>query len=229
MVTTSTKATSRRPEQTPEQTPDHPSRSSVIHDSDDPIAVAVLDAALATMAAKGYHGTSVRDIATAAGVASGSIYTHFGSKHDLLALIMNRGMDGLIAHTEDALFHAGTDPADRLRAIVGAHVRVHVSGLRESLLGNSELRSLEPAARELIVSKRDTQRRMFDRVIVDGAERGVFRAADPIAASRFIVTACTAVATWYHPDGAMSPDEIVESHQRIALDTVGHHDPSATP
>ncbi|MGW0040014.1 TetR/AcrR family transcriptional regulator [Gordonia sp. NPDC003376] len=222
-MTSSTRSASRRPAQ-----PGNPQApSSVIHHSDDPIATAILDAAVATMAAKGYHGTSVRDIATVAGVASGSIYTHFGSKHDLLMLIMNRGMDGLIACTEDALFHAGTDPADRLRAIVGAHVRVHVSGLRESLLGNSELRSLDPSARELIVSKRDTQRRMFDRVIVDGVDRGAFHTADPIAASRFIVTACTAVATWYRPDGPMGAEEIIESHQRIALDTVGHHDPSA--
>lgn len=173
------------------------------------------------MAATGYHGTSVRDIASAAGVAVGSLYTHFGSKHDLLLLILNRVMDDLLTSTEDALFHAGELPASRLRAIVGVHVERHAKYPFESLLGNTELRSLEPSALELIISRRDAQQRMFDRVILHGVEDGAFTTEDPTDASRFIVSACTAVATWYRPSGPMSTTDVVSRYQRIALDAVG--------
>lgn len=51
------------------------------------------------MADSGYHGTSVRGIAEAAGVSSAVIYHYFGSKHGLLSLIMDRGNDSLYAQT----------------------------------------------------------------------------------------------------------------------------------
>lgn len=196
--------------------------SSAIRAGDDPVAASLIEAAVRTMSAKGYFGTSVRDIAAAADVSVGTLYNHFGSKHDLLALILNRGMDDLVAGTEDALYRATASPADRLAAITGVHVRIHAASPRESLLGNSELRSLEPAARELIVSKRDAQQRMFDRVLADGAEQGVFDTATPIDAARFIVSACTAVATWFRSDGPLTVDEVVARYQTIALNTAGY-------
>lgn len=186
------------------------------------VSAALIQAAVSTMAAKGYHGTSVRDIAAAAGISVGTLYNHFASKHDLLAHIMNRGMDNLLQLTEDAVYHAPARPADRLRAIVGVHVRVHAENPVESLLGNSELRALEPAALALVVSKRDAQQRIFDRVVLDGAAQGVFTTTTPREAARFMVSACTAVATWYRTSGPLSPDQIVMHYQAIALDAVGY-------
>lgn len=198
--------------------------STVVTEADEPTAAAILTASVAVLAEHGYHGTSVRDIAARAGLSAGAIYHHFGSKHDLLVAILDRGIDRLVRHTEDALFHAGDHPADRLRAIVGLHVLFHAEGRRESFLGNSELRSLDPAARALIVSKRDTQQRMFDRVVDDGARRGVFSTPHPVEAARSVVSACTAVATWFRPDGPLSAREVAERYQRIALDTVGYRE-----
>ncbi|WP_254716361.1 TetR/AcrR family transcriptional regulator [Actinomadura sp. WMMB 499] len=200
-------------------------RGNALSAGDDPAAEAIIMAAVDVMARHGYHGTSVRDLAEAAGVSPGLIYHYFGSKHDLLLTILDRGMDRLVESTEEALFHAGDDPADRLCAIVGQHVLAHTRFRRESLLGNTELRSLTEQARRLIVSKRDTQQRMFDRVVRDGVVRGAFGTPHPKEAARMIVTACTAVATWFWESGPMSPDEVAAVYQRMALDTVGHrHD-----
>lgn len=204
------------------RTTSHRPRSPVVRDTDDPSAADLIDAAIHVMAEKGYHGSSVRDITTAAGLAVGSLYTHFGSKHDLLLLILKRVMDDLVTATEDTLFRAGSDPADRLRAIVGVHVRSHAQYPFESLLGNTELRSLEPTALEPVISKRDAQQRMFDRVVLHGVETGAFTTATPVDAARFIVTACTAVATWYRPTGRLGVEDVVSRYQQIALDTVGY-------
>ncbi|MEU6198551.1 TetR/AcrR family transcriptional regulator [Streptomyces sp. NPDC047061] len=191
-------------------------------DEDDAMAAAVISAAVRVIAARGYHGTSVRDIAAESGLSVGSVYNGFGSKYELLVAIMNRAMDQLVTVTEDALFHAGTDPADRLRAIVGAHVGTHTAGPLESLIGNSELRSLEPADLRLVMSKRDTQQRMFDRVVADGVQQGVFGTPSPKESARFVVTACTAVATWFRPEGELGAAELVRRYQEIALAAVGH-------
>lgn len=201
----------------------------LVRDDDELTAAALIAAAVQVMAVNGYHGTSVRDIAAAAGTSPAVLYHHFDSKQGLLVTILDRGLDVLIEATEKALDLAGDDPADRLRAVVGAHVRVHLDSQRETLLGNSELRSLEPAGRALIVTKRDVQQRIFDRVVRDGVRRGSFATEFPQDAARAVSTACTAVSAWFRPDGPLDGDSIVHRYQRIALDSVGHRPAKGDP
>jgi AcrR family transcriptional regulator len=195
-----------------------PAASSV----DDSTTELIRAAAVRVMAAHGYHATSVRDIAAEAGLSPGAMYHHFSDKQALLADILNRGMDRLLQATEEALYEADPDPVQRLTAIISAHMLIHMQHQADSFLGNSELRSLSPAARDLVVSKRDAQQRMFDRVIADGVRRGVFTTRHPREAARWIVNACTSVATWYRPTGELSPDQIVQRYCDIALDTAGY-------
>jgi AcrR family transcriptional regulator len=194
--------------------------TTLVRPDDDPVAATLLAAAVEVMAAQGYHGTSVREIAAAAGTSPGLLYQYFDSKAALLETMLDRGMDVLMAATEEALDAAGADPAARLRALVGAHVRVHLDSQRESLLGNSELRALTGGARSAIVAKRDVQQRTFERVVRDGVRRGVFATEHPREAARVITTACTAVAAWFRPGGPLAADEIVARYQDVALDTV---------
>ena len=202
--------------------PRRPDPTVLVRPDDEPTAAALIGAAVTVMAASGYHGASVRDIAATAGTSPAVLYHHFTSKQGLLVTVLDRGMDVLVAATEEALDRAGDDPADRLRAVVGAHVRVHLDAQRESLIGNSEIRALEPAGRALIVAKRDVQQRIFERVVRDGVRRGVFATAHPEDAARAITAACTAIAGWYRRDGPLDGDTIVERHRRIALDSVGY-------
>lgn len=197
-------------------------RTALITPQDDATFAAILNAAVRVFGSRGYHGTSVRDIAEAAGVSPGSLYNHFASKHDLLVVILERGLDNLVAASEDALYEASPDPVSRLRALVRTHVHSHAVSRVESYIGNSELRSLTRDARALIVSKRDTQQRMFDRVVRDGAQQGVFTTDDPVMASRYIVTACTAVATWYRPGGDVSIEALVRKYQQLSLCCAGY-------
>lgn len=199
-----------------------PDRTILAYPGDDATFLVVLENAIAAFGARGYHGTSVRDIATAAGLSPGTIYNHFGSKQGLLDVIMNRGMDVLINASEQALYDAPADPLSRLDALVDAHVRVHAASSTESYIGNSELRSLDPARLATVVAKRDTQQRMFDRVVADGVRRGTFTSSDPKSAARYVVTACTAVASWFRVDGSMSVDELVSKYQEISRGAVGY-------
>jgi AcrR family transcriptional regulator len=187
-----------------------------------PVRTAILEAGVACMARHGYHGTSVRDIAAEAGISAANLYNHFGSKHDVLLTITDRALDLLLHATEEAFFAAGRDPAQRLSAIVGAHVRIHLSHPREALVCHSERRSLNTEARRLEKAKREIQQNTFDRVIVDGVGRGVFTTAYPAEAARWIVTACSAVATWFDSAGPLSGAEMVHRHQQLALNAVGY-------
>jgi AcrR family transcriptional regulator len=184
----------------------------------------ILDAALAVMAEHGYHGTSVRDIAERAGVSPAAHYHHFASKQQVLATIMERGIKALLERTHATLADAGDEPAARLRAIVDVQVLFHLQDQRGTLLGTSELRALEEPVRSRHIAKRQQQQRLFDGVVTEGVERGVFTTPIPLEAARAIVVMCTGVASWFSPRGRMSRAEVVRRYQRLALDMVGAHE-----
>ena len=157
------------------------------------------------------------------------IYHHFPSKLDILFDLMSRTMDDLIGLTEQALAGASSSPADQLRAIVETHVLFHTERRAESFVGNSELRSLGESLSRRIIEKRDRQQRLFDQVVVSGAERGLFGTPYPLDASRAVVTMCTAVAGWYREGGPLSPSEIARRYADLALATVGFSETRTAP
>jgi AcrR family transcriptional regulator len=181
----------------------------------------ILSAALDTFARMGYHGTSVRQIATRSGVSVAGLYHHFPSKRQILERLMDDTMDQLIAVTSAAVAQAGDDPVRRLKAAVAAHVRFHIEFQKESFVGNTELRVLVSPARERILRKRARQRAIFSTAVDDGTREGSFTIAFPVEASRALVTMCTSVANWYRPDGALSADAIVTRYCELALAMLG--------
>ncbi|MQA13240.1 MAG: TetR family transcriptional regulator [Pseudonocardiaceae bacterium] len=181
----------------------------------------ILAASIEVMSEHGYHGTSVRDIAERAGLSPAALYHHFSSKHDVLATIMDRGIEELLSRTRTALQSAGDDPPDRLRALVAVHVLFHLEDQRGTLLGTSEVRGLEEPVRSEHLAKRQQQQRMFDGVVSDGTQRRAFRTEYPQEASRAVVVMCTGVASWYHPEGPLTREEIAQRYQVLALDLVG--------
>lgn len=181
----------------------------------------ILDAAIAVMAEHGYHGTSVREIALRAGVSPAALYHHFSSKQQVLATIMERGIDALLQRTRAALDAAGEDPAQRLRALVEVQVLFHLEDQRGTLLGTSELRALEEPVLGAHRVKRAQQQRLFDGVLAEGVAAGSFTTSLPEEASRAIVVMCTGVAGWYSASRSPGRADVVRRYQRLALDMVG--------
>ncbi len=72
------------------------------------------------------------------------------------------------------------------------------------------------------MSKRDQQKGMFDRVVLDGVERGVFTTPYPKEATMALVTMCTAVAQWYRPDGPLQPEQIADRYAELGLAMLGY-------
>ncbi|MFG2085725.1 MULTISPECIES: TetR/AcrR family transcriptional regulator [unclassified Spirillospora] len=185
----------------------------------------ILEAAIAVMTEHGYHGTSVRDIAMRAGISPPALYYHFESKQEVLATIMERGIEALLRDSRAALAAAGDDPAGRLGALVETHVLFHLRDQRGTMLGTSELRALGEPVRTRHIGKRHQQQRLFDGVITQGAELGVFTTPIPLEASRAIVVMCTGVAAWFSPDGPLGRPEVARNYRRLALDMVGARRP----
>jgi AcrR family transcriptional regulator len=70
---------------------------------------------------KGYDNTTVRDIAAATGIQAGSWFYHFKTKHDILAAIMEQGMERSLAETE-AIAALDLPPRAMLHQLVEVHL-----------------------------------------------------------------------------------------------------------
>src|SRR5438477_12959802 len=79
-------------------------------------------AALRLFNEKGYHATSIRDIAAEVGINKGSLYSYIRSKEDLLIPVFERAMGVLQAQIEDIAADPASRPTDRLKRAIHAHV-----------------------------------------------------------------------------------------------------------
>jgi len=186
-----------------------------------PGAAKLVESATRHFAERGYHGTSVRDIASDAQMTVAGLYHHFSSKQGLLRWIMVEALEDVLHRTRAALAAADPDPRSRLRALVVAWLRFHTERQAEALIGSSELRSLEPANREVVVGLRDEQEALFRVVVEDGCAAGVFSTPYPKDTARAIVTMGWAVSSWFRPSGALSPEELGERYAQLALRLAG--------
>jgi AcrR family transcriptional regulator len=176
----------------------------------------VYQAAVDLMAARGYHGTSLRDVAKAVGVQMSSLYYYFPSKQELLMAIMRRTMRDLHAFVEPAI-RVESDPRAQLEAGIRAHVLFHADRRRETLVTDSEIRALEGENRDEIVALRDRYGELFGAVLEAGKQEGAFTFADVHIATNALMTMCAGVATWYRPNGRMSLPEIAEQFSQLFL------------
>lgn len=184
---------------------------------------AVLLVALKCFVEQGFHGTSMRDIAGAAGSSIAAIYYHFPSKAALLRAIMTRVTEDLLAVLQQARAGLGRkgDAGELLAALVRAYVRFHTERREEAFVGNSELRSLEADDLRHVIALRDKVSAQFNDAIALGLKQGVFACQYPREAGLAVMTMCTAVASWYRPGGPATPEQIADRYAALALAMVG--------
>ncbi|MFZ2177652.1 MAG: TetR family transcriptional regulator [Rhodococcus sp. (in: high G+C Gram-positive bacteria)] len=178
---------------------------------------AILDSALWNMNERGYHGTSMRDIARDADMTVASIYHHFKSKQEILQDIMTRALHDAIAMTRGALLRSGGTPAEQLQAVVRAWIMFHTTRQADALVGATELRSLDYEGRRLVVALRDEQESIFRDVIFRGVEEDAFTTPLPQDAARAIIHMGQSVCTWWRADGPMKPAELADRYADLAL------------
>jgi AcrR family transcriptional regulator len=180
-----------------------------------PVQTATLDA----FAEHGYDGTSVRDIASRAGISIGGLYYHFESKQDALVGLLQGFMEDVYGRACLAAAEAGPEPAARLGALVEC-ICLYMAHRRKIASIGAEMRSLEQPNLRRYVAIRDALEDLFHAAVRDGMASGAFRAADAAQASKAIITMCRGIAAWYRPDGPLSPAEIAVLYRRYAFGIV---------
>ena len=180
----------------------------------------VLRAALDEFLAIGYHGATVRGIAARAGLSVSGIYHYYTSKQHMLVAILDLTMADLLARAR-AAYEEGCDPVERFCLLVENLVLYHTHRRELGFVGAAEMRSFEPANRARIADLRTVQQRMVDHEVAEAVRLGRFRADHPHEAARAVVTMCTALPTWWRPDGPLSPEQVAEQYVGFARQMMG--------
>ena len=178
---------------------------------------AILNAALDAFGAQGFHGASMRDVAKRAGTSLSNLYNYVPSKSRLLAEVLRRANDELVARLRAAVDEAGDDAASRLREAVRAYVRFIVEHQVAMVVSTNEVRYLTGPDRASLVAERDATQAVFEEIVAQGVAAGTFRTPYPDDAARAVLTALGAVAGWYRPEGRLSRGELAEQQARYAL------------
>jgi AcrR family transcriptional regulator len=174
-------------------------------------------AAARLFAERGYHGTSLADLAAALGVQKASLYHHIASKEDLLWEVAREGAEA---------FHAGLDgvPAraaavERIRLALRAHLAVVASQRDVATVFVQEWRYLDGERRARIV---DARRRYEERIAAlfrEGRELGELRSdLDEWAATMLFLSAANWAYTWLAP--GRETDALADRFYALLLDGI---------
>ena len=168
-------------------------------------------------AEKGYHGTSIGDLAEAMGVQKGSLYAHIASKQDLLYVTMREGADA---------FHAGLDavpeslPAtEKIRLALRAHLRTVADQLDLATVFTREWRYLEGERHDEIVAERRRYEERFRALFREGRELGELRTdLDDVTAALLVLSAANWAYTWLTP--GRDTDELADRFFALVVDGI---------
>ena len=156
----------------------------------------LLDAAAGLICRRGYHGTSMRDIARAADMLAGSIYYHFASKDELLVAVYTEGVQR-IAERVDAAVARGKDPMKRLEAACVAHLEMLLTDSDYAQVVVRVLPEDAPAVSARLTALRDDYEERFRQLI---AALGLAKSRRRYARLT-LLGGLNGAQSWYRPGG----------------------------
>lgn len=168
-------------------------------------------------AERGFHGTSMGDLAEALGVQKGSLYSLTGSKQQLLLDTMREGARSFHAALDEVPERA---PAvERVRHALRGHLRVVAEQLDVATVFTREWRYLEDAGRAEILAERRRYEERWRALFQEGVESGGLRTdVDAGSAALLVLSAANWAYTWLAP--GRDTDELADRFTAIVVDGI---------
>ena len=167
---------------------------------------------------KGYHATTMRQLAREVGVEQGSLYNYYQSKKDLLYNIVQKGNRDLTENVEAALKSALT-PSELMSAALTAHIR-HFLRRKEEVSIGAEIRNLDPGQQAELLKINQAYVQIFRSILAQGIKEGVFRPCNVRFITMLLLSVATPTAIWYRPDGSIKEDEVVAWYVEHAMNSL---------
>ena len=177
---------------------------------------AVLRTAARFFNQRGYHSTSLDDVAAALHVTKPTLYHYFANKDEILYECTRRGLDEIATMARSTAGADGT-AADRLRQMLTAYALIMMDDFG-ICVARTQDHLLSPESRKgFRALKRDIDQ-LVRQVIAEGVADGSLRVADVRIAAFTASVALNGLGTWFRPDGPVGADETA----RLTVDVLMH-------
>ncbi|UZE25459.1 TetR/AcrR family transcriptional regulator [Pseudomonas sp. B21-056] len=166
---------------------------------------------------KGFERTTVRDLASAVGIQSGSIFHHFKSKDEILRAVMEETIRYNTALMRAALAEAGS-VRERVLALIRCELQSIMGGTGEAMaVLVYEWRSLSQQGQRQVLALRDIYEDLWLEVLGQAKDAGYIR-GDVFITRRFLTGALSWTTTWFRAEGSLSLDELAEQALILVLE-----------
>lgn len=170
---------------------------------------ALLREAGRAFSARGYHDTSLEEVARTLDVTKAALYYYVKNKQEILFECHMMSLD----LGEEALKFCeknGKTGLDKVLLLISKYVELITSEMGSfAVLG--EFDALEPENKAIVARRRDKFDRHFRRLIAEGMADGTVRSVDPKLTVFFYMGAINWMTRWFRPDGPLPGEEIARS------------------
>ena len=183
----------------------------------------LLRIAAGLFAEKGFRNTTVRDIADAAGILSGSLYHHFDSKESMVDEILSSFQEELFAAYDEVLA-SEADARSKIEQAVRLSFEAIDRHHDEVAIFQNDADHLGGFERFGYLAERNRQSRdVWVRLLTEGVETGALRPdLDVELTYRFIRDTVWVAVKWYRPGGKLTHRDVADQYLTILLDGIAH-------
>lgn len=179
----------------------------------------ILLAAAQIISQKGYHATSMSDIANAVNLQKASLYHHVNSKQEILLSILDEALD--LVFTKISMILKEPIPVDeKLRLAVRTYLGTLINQHDLAAVLILEHRSLCEEFRSRHFPRRDRFEKLWRELLRMGGDEEIFLIDDTHMAARALLGSMNWVVTWYRQDGELSIDEISDQFADLYLNGI---------
>jgi AcrR family transcriptional regulator len=174
-------------------------------------------------AERGFKNTTVRDIADAAGILSGSLYHHFDSKESMVDELLDTFQTALWTQY-DAIEASDLTPRGKLEAVVRASFEAIGEHRNEVAIFQSDALHLATFERFGYLIERNRKfRTLWTGLLEAGIASGELRAdLDVALVYRFLRDTVWVAVRWYRPGGSLTPADVADQYLAILLEGISH-------
>lgn len=165
-------------------------------------------------AQKGYHSTSMREIARELKMNPSSLYHYFRSKEDILFTLMNDAMDDALT-TLNKICATPLPPEERLERVLGFYIQYYAGNQERLILLVNEMKSLDEGHRQVLIQKQQQYVGLIHSILEELGSEGRLKAIHPSVVVFAFFAMVHYTIKWYRPNGPVSLDELARSFSEI--------------
>ena len=169
---------------------------------------AVLSTAAQLFNEKGFHATSLDDIAARLNVTKPTLYYYVKNKDEILLQCVRQGLEMTLEGIE-ASRQAGGNAVDQLRACMQAYADIVMQPFGMCLIRVGDEEVPEPSRTELRRMKSEIDL-AFRRLVAQGVQEGSLQSCDPKMTAFVIAGALSWIGRWYQPGGEYTAEQVAQ-------------------